>query len=232
MKLAAKLAKLARADWAQLIRGIADAGALAEAAAGPAQATPAQAQAQAQTQTQTQARLMIDRMLVRAARDGAAALAWAGERLDLARLAAGPGKRGRARFAARAELAAVPAEVPVALAQIHRAFADDADRGPALVAMFLETGRRADALVEQLELAGQADAALAPAARTLARALPRARLRPFSPRVRAIADYDRVRATGYVDGEPGRITQVARAGLAWRGNVLRKADVIVSEPSP
>jgi hypothetical protein len=223
-----KLARLARADWAQLIRGIADAGALAEADAGSAQATRAQATpAQA-----TPAQAMIHRMLVRAARDGAQALAWAGEPLDLARLAAGAGGRGRARFAARAELLAVPAEVPVALAQIHRAFAGDADRGPAIVAMFLETGRRAEALVEQLELAGQADAALAPAAPALARALPRARLRPFSPRVRSIADFDRVRATGYVEGEPGRIVQVARAGLAWQGNVLRKADVIVSESSP
>ena len=45
-------------------------------------------------------------------------------------------------------------------------------------------------------------------------------------------DFDRMRATGYVDGKPGRVVEVARAGLAWHGNVLRKADVIVSEMSP
>ena len=207
------LAELAALDWTRLIRGFAEAGALAEPASSPPQA-------------------MIDRMLVRAAHDGAQVLAWAGKRLDLGRVTAGAGSRGRARFAERAELATAPAEVPVALAQIHRAFADDADRAPALVAMFLEMGRRAEALVDQLELAGQAAAALAPAARALARALPRARHVPFKPRVRSIADFDRVRATGYVDGEPGRVVQVARAGLAWHGNVLRKADVIVSEPSP
>jgi hypothetical protein len=207
------LAELARDDWARLIRGFAEAAALAEVAPGPAQA-------------------MIDRMLVRAARDGAQALAWAGARLPLDRVTAGTGSRRRARFAERAELAGAPAEVPVALAQIHRAFAADADRGKALVAMFLEAGRRTEALVEQLELAAQAEAALAPAARALVRALPRARLRPFRPRVRSIADFDRVRATGYVDGEPGRVVEVARAGLAWQGNVLRKADVIVSDSLP
>jgi hypothetical protein len=208
-----KLARLARADWTCLIRGLAEAAARAEAAPGPAQA-------------------MIDRMLVRAARDGAQVLAWAGRRVALDRVTAGAGARGRARFVERAGLAAAPAEVPVALAQVHRAFAADADRGPALVAMFLETGRRTEALVEQLELAAQADAALAPAARALVRALPRARLRPFRPRVRSVADFDRVRATGYVEGQPGRVVEVARAGLAWHGNVLRKADVIVSDRSP
>jgi hypothetical protein len=175
---------------------------------------------------------MIDRMLVRAARDGAQALAWAGTPLDLARVTTGAGKRGRARFADRAELAAAPAEVPVVLAQVQRAFAGDDDRAAALVAMFLETGRRAEELADQLALAGQADRALAPAAGALARALPRARLRPFRPRVRSAADFDRMRATGYVDGAPGRVVQVARAGLAWHGHVLRKADVIVSESSP
>jgi hypothetical protein len=207
------LAELAAADWTCLIRGIAEAAARAEAAPGPAQA-------------------MIDRMLVRAARDGAQALAWAGMPLVLPRVTTGAGKRGRARFADRAELATAPPEVPVALVPVSRAFADDADRGGALVAMFLETGRRAEALADQLELASQADPALAPAAAALARSLPRARLRPFRPRVRSAADFDRMRATGYVDGEPGRVVQVARAGLAWHGNVLRKADVIVSETSP
>lgn len=207
------LAELAAVDWSCLIRGIAGAGALAEVSTGPTQA-------------------MIDRMLVRAARDGAQALAWAGKPLDLERVTTGAGRRGRARFADRAELATAPAEVPVALAQVQRAFAGDADRAAALVAMFLETGRRAEALADQLELAGQADRALAPAAHALARTLPRARLRPFKPRVRTVADFDRMRATGYVDGEPGRVVQVPRAGLAWHGNVLRKADVIVSESSP
>jgi hypothetical protein len=207
------LAELAAADWGCLIRGIAGAGALAEASAGLAQA-------------------MIDRMLVRAARDGAQALVWAGKPLDLARVTAGAGKRGRERFIDRAELATVPAEVPVALAQVQRAFAGDADRAEALVAMFLEAGRRAEALVDQLELAGQTDRRLAPAGHALLRTLLRARLRPFRPRMYAIADFDRVRATGYVDGKPGRIARVARAGLGWHGNVLRKADVIVSESSP
>jgi hypothetical protein len=214
------LAALAAADWTRLIRGFAEAASRAEAAAGGAQA---QAQAQAQA--------MIDRMIVRAARDGAQVLAWAGQPVDTARVTVGAGGRGRARFVERAGLAAAPAEVPAAFAQLHRAFADD-ERGPALVAMFLEAGRRAEALVDQLGLAGQADAALAPAAVALARALPRARLRPFRPRVRSVADFDRVRATGYVDGAPGRVAQVVRAGLAWQGNVLRKADVIVSEASP
>ena len=175
---------------------------------------------------------MIDRMLVRAARDGAQTLAWAGVPLDLARVTIGAGRRGRARFADRAALVTAPAEVPVALAPVQRAFAGDGDRAAALVAMFLETGRRTEELADQLALAGQADRALAPAADALARALPRARLRPFRPRVRSVADFDRMRATGYVDGEPGRVVQVARAGLAWHGNVLRKADVIVSESSP
>jgi hypothetical protein len=213
------LAELAAADWTRLIRGIAEAGARAEAAPGPAQA-------------------MIDRMLVRAARDGAQALAWAGRPLVVERVIRGAGKRGRARFVDRAELAAATAtavalgDVPVALVAIARAFADDTDRAGALVAMFLETGRRAEALADQLELARQADPALAPAAHALARSLPRARLRPFRPRVRSAADFDRMRATGYVDGKPGRVVQVARAGLAWHGHVLRKADVIVSETSP
>jgi hypothetical protein len=207
------LAELAILDWTRLIRGIAEAGALAEASPGPSQA-------------------MIDRMLVRAARDGAQALAWAGKPLALDRITFGAGGRARAKFAGRAELATAPAEVPVALAQVQRAFAGDADRADALVAMFLETGRRAESLADQLDLAGQADTALAPAARALVRTLPRARLRAFKPRVRSIADFDRMRATGYVDGEPGRVVEVARAGLAWHGNVLRKADVIVSEASP
>jgi len=207
------LAGIAAIDWTHLIRGIAHAGALAEACPGPAQA-------------------MIDRMLVRAARDGAQVLAWAGVPIVLDRVTIGAGKRGRSRFADRAELATVAAEVPVALVQVQRAFAGDADRTAALVAMFLETGRRAEALADQLELAGQAEPALAPAARALVRALPRAGLRPFKPRVRSVVDFDRMRATGYVDGEPGRVVQVARAGLAWHGNVLRKADVIMSESSP
>jgi hypothetical protein len=207
------LAELAATDWTCLIRGIAEAGARAETAPGPTQA-------------------MIDRMLVRAARDGAQALAWAGMPLALERVTTGAGKRGRARFADRAELATAPAEVPVALVPVHRAFAGDTDRAPALVAMFLETGRRAEGLADQLALASQAAPALAPAARALAYTLPRARLRPFRPRVRTVADFDRMRATGYVDGKPGRVVQVARAGLAWHGNVLRKADVIVSETSP
>jgi hypothetical protein len=211
--LAVPLAELAAADWTCLIRGIAEAGARAEAAPGPAQA-------------------MIDRMLIRAARDGAQALAWAGRPLVVERVLAGAGKRGRARFVERAELATALGDVPVALVAIARAFADDTDRAGALVAMFLETGRRAEALADQLELARQADPALAPAAHALARSLPRARLRPFRPRVRSAADFDRMRATGYVDGKPGRVAQVARAGLAWHGNVLRKADVIVSETSP
>jgi hypothetical protein len=209
----ADLAKLAALDWACLIRGIAGTGALAEAHTGPVQA-------------------MIDRMLVRTARDGAQALAWAGNPLDLSRVTAGAGRSSRRRFADRAELATAPAEVPVALAQVQRAFDGDPDRAAALVAMFLETARRAEALVDQLELAGQADGALASAADALARTLPRARLRPFRPRLRSVADFDRMRATGYVDGAPGRVAQVARPGLAWRGNVLRKADVIISEPSP
>jgi len=166
------LARFARADWTHLIRGFADAAALAEAAPGPAQA-------------------MVDRMLVRAALDGAQILAWAGKRLALRTVTTGTGGRARARFVARAELATAPAEVPVALAQIHRAFADDADRGPALVAMFLETGRRTESLVEQLRLAAQADAALTPAVRALIRAMPRARIRSFRPRVRSVADFDR-----------------------------------------
>ena len=211
------LAELAAIDWTRLIRGIAEAGARAEAAPGATQATT---------------RAMIDRMLVRAARDGAQALAWAGMPLVVERVTAGAGKRGRARFADRAELATAPAEVPVALVPVRRAFDGDADRAAVLVAMFLETGRRAEALADQLELASQADPALAPAALALARSLPRARLRPFRPRVRSAADFDRMRATGYVDGKPGRVVQVARAGLAWHGNVLRKADVIVSEMSP
>ena len=226
------LAELAELDWTRLIRGFAEAATLAEAAAGPAQAmieSPGSAGARSNADA---LRSMVDRMLVRAARDGAQVLAWAGKRLELRRVTMGAGSRGRARFVERAELATVPAEVPAALAQIHRAFADDADRAPALVAMFLEMGRRAEALVDQLELAGQATPALAPAARALARTLPRARLMPFKPRVRSIADFDRMRATGYVDGEPGRVVQVARAGLVWHGNVLRKADVIVSEASP
>jgi hypothetical protein len=206
-------ADIAAIDWTHLIRGIAQAGALAEACPGPAQA-------------------MIDRMLVRAARDGAQVLAWAGVPIVLDRVTIGAGKRGRARFADRAELATVAAEVPVALVQVQRAFASDADRAAAFVAMFLETGRRAEALADQLELAGQAEPALAPAAGALVRALPRAGLRPFTPRVRSVVDFDRMRATGYVDGEPGRVVQVARAGLAWHGNVLRKADVIMSESSP
>jgi hypothetical protein len=205
-----RLAKLARADWTHLIRGFADAAALAEATPGPTQA-------------------MVDRMLVRAARDGAQILRWAGKPLAVRTLTSGSGGRARARFVERAELATAPAEVPVALAQIQRAFADEADRGPALIAMFLETGRRTEALVEQLRLATQAEAALAPAVRALIRALPRAKLRPFRPRVCSVADFDRVRATGYVDGKPGRVVEVAREGLAWHGNVLRKADVIVSD---
>jgi hypothetical protein len=209
----AGLAHLAALDWACLIRGIARTGALAEACTGPVQA-------------------MIDRMLIRTARDGAQALAWAGKPLDLSRVTAGAGRHGRARFADRAAMVTAPAEVPVALAQVQRAFDGDSDRAAALVAMFLETGRRAEALVDQLELAGQADGALASAADALARALPRARLRPFRPRLRSVADFDRMRATGYVDGAPGRVAHVARSGLAWRGNVLRKADVILSESSP
>jgi hypothetical protein len=205
-----KLARLARTDLTQLIRGFADAAALAESTPGPAQA-------------------MVDRMLVRAARDAAQILAWGGKRVAPRTLTSGAGGRGRARFVERAELATAPAEVPVALAQVHRAFADDPDRRPALVAMFLETGRRTEGLVEQLRLAAQADAALAPSVRALVRALPRARLRPFRPRVRSVADFDRMRATGYVDGKPGRVVEVAREGLAWHGTVLRKADVIVSD---
>ncbi len=173
---------------------------------------------------------MIHRMLVRAARDGAQALAWAGAPLDLARLAAGAGGRGRARFAERAELGAVPAEVPVALAQIHRAFAGDADRGPALVAMFLETGRRAEALVEQLELAGQADAALAPAARALA-ARSRARGCDRSRRASArsptsIACAPPATSTASPAGS-SRSPAPASPGRA----TCSKADVIVSESS-
>src|SRR5512140_1188542 len=202
------LAELAALDWTRLIRGFAEAATLAEAAIGPAQAMPSQAMpSQAMPSQAMPAQAMIDRMLVRAARDGAQVLAWAGKRLELRRVTLGAGSRGRARFVERAELATAPAEVPAALAQIHRAFADDADRAPALVAMFLEMGRRAEALVDQLELAGQATPALAPAARALARTLPRARLMPFKPRVRSLADFDRMRATGYVDGEPGRVVQ-------------------------
>lgn len=208
-----ELAMLAVIDWTQWIRGIASSAAVAEAAPGAAQA-------------------MSDRMLVRTARDGAQALAWAGHPVDLARLVAGAGKLGRARFAERAQLVAVPAEVPVALAQVQRAFAGDSDRGPALVAMFLETGKKAEQLADQLALAAQAEPALAVAAHALTRALVRARLRPFKPRARSLADFDRVRATGYVPGKPGRVVEVARAGLAWHGHVLRKADVIVSEAPP
>ncbi|HEX7838898.1 MAG TPA: hypothetical protein VF469_15580, partial [Kofleriaceae bacterium] len=61
------LAELAAGDWACLIRGIVGAGAVAEVATGATRA-------------------MIDRMLVRAARDGAQALAWAGQPLDLERV--------------------------------------------------------------------------------------------------------------------------------------------------
>jgi hypothetical protein len=208
-----ELAELAATDWTCLIRGIAEAAARAEAAPGPAQA-------------------MIDRMLVRAAREGAQVLAWAGRPLALDRATTGAGKRGRARFVDRAELATAPAEVPVALVPVHRAFAGDTDRAAALVAMFLETGRRAEGLADQLELASQAEPALALAAGALARTLRRARLRPFRPRLRSLADFDRMRATGYVDGTPGRVVEVARTGLAWHGNVLRKADVIVSESAP
>lgn len=209
-----ELAAHAVVDWSRLVRGFADAAsALARDGDRPAAA------------------LMCERMLVRAAKEGAGALSWAQQPLDLAKLRAGAGSKARLKFAELAELANVPAEVPPTLAQVQRAFAGDDDRAPALVAMFIEAGRRAELLVEQLELAGQAEPAARDAAQALARALPRAQLRAFRPRLRTVADFDRVRATGY---EPaarlaGRIAEVKRTGLAWHGNVLRKADVIVFE---
>lgn len=217
------LAAHAIVDWSRLVRGVADAAAvLARDGERPA------------------AFLMCERMLVRAAKEGAGALAWAQHPLDLAKLRAGAGGTARAKLAALADLANVPADVPVALAQVQRAFAGDDDRSPALVAMFIEAGRRAELLVEQLELAGQAEPAARDAAQVLSRALPRARLRAFRPRLRTVADFDRVRAIGYVDGATalpgaraahlaGRIAEIKRTGLAWHGNVLRKADVIVFE---
>jgi hypothetical protein len=144
---------------------------------------------------------MIDRML-RAAREGAQVLAWAGKRLALP-LTSGAAAAARAVCARRA--GDRPAEVPVALAQIHRAFVATRSRA-ALVAMFLETGRRTEALSSSPSRPGQVPRLRG---RALARAAPRP-VRPFRPRP-ARSPIRPVRATGYVDGKPGRAVEVARA---------------------
>jgi hypothetical protein len=214
----AELAALAVADWSRLVRGYADAAAVFASEGDRAPAYQ-----------------MCERMLVRAAKEGAGALAWAHHPLALPALVAGAGRRVRAQLAALAELATVPVAVPVAFAQVHRAFADDEAREPALVAMFLEAARKAELLVEQLALAGQTELLARDAADRLERALPRAHLHAFRPRIRTVADFDRVRATGYTDAPArlaGRVAEVTRPGLAWYGHVLRKADVIVFETAP
>ncbi len=146
---------------------------------------------------------MAQRMVARWAADGTAALAWSG---------------------------GADAELPVALTSVARAFDDDADRAAATVALFLEAARRAADVADQLALAAPIAAPAGKAARRLVAALYRARVRPFRPHRRRDADFDRVRAVGYVAVTPiGRVVEVRAPGLAWRGHVLRKADVIISE---
>ena len=205
------LAELAVLDWTRLIRGLATAGG---GLAGDADRRPAV--------------MMAERMVTRTAREGAHILAWAGTPLDLARVTAGAGRRTRAAFVAGAELAGCGAEIPAGFAQVQRAFAGDGDRRPALIAMFVEAGRRVEQLVEQLELAGATEPVVNVAARELARSLARAHLKPFRPR--GEADFDHVRAIAYTSaGKPGDVVAVQRPGLVWHGHVVRKADVVVSE---
>lgn len=201
-------------DWTRLIRGLTNAGAmLSDHGREPSGAVA-----------------MVARMLKRAVRDGAQALAWAGQPLQLAQVVAGPNRGRRTAFASSAELDACRPQLPAELDRVARAFVDDDDRRPALVAMFIEAGRRAEQLLEQIELAAANDAAVEPAAMVLARALPRAWLKSFKPQ--GMADFDRVRAVGYVQaGKAGRIVEVRRPGLVWHGHVVRKADVVVSECS-
>lgn len=210
MTASAALPELAVHDWTKLIRGLTTAGATLPPAS-----------------ERTSAVAMVERMLKRAARDGAQALAWAGQPVQLARVIAGAGAQGRAAFAHSAELAACGGELPAGLLRVARAFDDDNDRRHALVAMFIEAGRRVEQLVEQLEFAAASEPSVEDAARKLASALPRAQLRQFRPR--GAADFDRVRAVDYAAlGKPGHILEIRRPGLAWHGCVLRKADVVVA----
>jgi len=170
------------------------------ARAGAALAVPAAPAAAAAAAAKATA--MAQRMVARWAADGAAGLAW---------LDAG-------------------GELPVSLAGVARAFADDDDRGPVAVALFLEAARRAAEVADQLGLAAPLAPQAAAGSRRLHAALRRAYVREFRPRRRRDADFDRVRAVGYVAAAPaGRVVEVRVPGLAWRGHVLRKADVIVSE---
>lgn len=201
-------------DWGRLIRGLAQAGSvLAAPGERPAAVT------------------MAERMVQRAAREGAQALAWAGHPLDLARITGGAGAAQRRAFVGGAGLATCGAELPAALAQVQRGFAGDDDRRPALIAMFIEAARRAEQLREQLELAGAGEPVVAAAAAVLARALRTAHVKPDRPR--GAVDFDIARAIGYRDhGKPGWIVEVQRPALTWHGHVLRKADVIVSDLAP
>lgn len=208
----AELIAHARGDWAIVLRGLARAGATLAAGGEPPAA---------------KALAMAQRMVARWAVDGAAALAWAGAPLDPAEISRGPGGAARASWFAGLT---IPADLPPALAAVARAFADDADRGAASIALFLEAARRAAEVADQLGLAAPLAPAAAIAARRLTAALHAARVRGFRPHRRRDADFDRVRAVGYVAAAPaGRVVEVRVPGLAWRGHVLRKADVILSE---
>src|SRR5689334_23331190 len=182
--------------------------------------------------SQSASSALAERMLTRVTRDGAQVLVWFGAPLELAQVATGTRRHAKRAFVERADLARCGGQIPSGFAQLYRAFENDQDRGPALVAMFIEMARRCDQLIEQLELAGASEPDIMRAAGVLRRSLPRAAIRDFKPRVRCIADFDRVRAIGYTSaGVPGRIAEVRRTGLIWRSHILRKADVIVSETS-
>jgi hypothetical protein len=202
---------------------------------------------------------MVVRMLRRPVEQGVHALSWLDARPRGDVLLAGPTNRVRKvrRLAVRqqpievGDPAALPPELEKAVAAFtaasesvvevtpdgRRVAAEQGALSPenrerATIALFVAWTRALLETLDQVALAAQGSDRVHLALASVQSALRNASVVEFDPRRGEPVDLAETRIVGHEPGRPDEVVRVARSGVRWRGQVLRKAEVVIGTADP